>query len=101
MTQGENSCTSPVWLPDGKAIAFLSSRGKVQIDEDDKEEESRAQVFLMFFDGGEAWQLTEHKGNIQSFRISPDGRMMLWWSMRNFRCLISGLLILLEIRARD
>ena len=78
MTQGENSCTSPVWLPDGKAIAFLSSRGKVQIDEDDKEEESRAQVFLMFFDGGEAWQLTEHKGNIQSFRISPDGKKMAY-----------------------
>jgi dipeptidyl aminopeptidase/acylaminoacyl peptidase len=73
MTRGEESCTSPAWFPCSKAIAFLSSRGKALIDEDDEEKESRTQVFAMPIDGGEAWQLFEHKENVQSFRISPDG----------------------------
>ena len=74
MTHGENSCTSPAWFPDGKTIAFLSSRGKVRIEEEDEEKESRTQIFLIYIDGGEAWQFAEHKENIQSFRISPDGK---------------------------
>jgi dipeptidyl aminopeptidase/acylaminoacyl peptidase len=73
MTRGEDSCTLPAWFPSGKTIAFLSPRGKVRIDEDD-EEESRTQIFVMPIDGGEAWQLTEHEENIQSFHISPDGK---------------------------
>jgi len=74
MTQGEESCTSPAWFPCGKAIAFLSSRGQVRVEEkDDAKKETRTQIFLMYVDGGEAWQLTGHKENIQSFRISPDG----------------------------
>jgi dipeptidyl aminopeptidase/acylaminoacyl peptidase len=74
MTRGEESCTSPAWFPFSKSIAFLSSRGKAQIEEDDEEKESRTQIFVMSIDGGEAWQLFEHKENIQSFRISPDGK---------------------------
>jgi len=74
LTRGEESCTSPAWFPDGKTIAFLSSRGKVRIEKEDSGKESRAQIFLMYIDGGEAWQLTEQKENIQSFRISPDGK---------------------------
>lgn len=75
MTQGEESCTSPAWFPDGKAIAFLSSRGKVRArGEEDGDSESKTQVFMMYTDGGEAWQLTEHKENVQSYRVSPDGK---------------------------
>lgn len=74
MTRGENSCTSPAWFPCGKAVAFLSSRGKVRASDKDAGEESSSQVFMIPIDGGEAWQLTEHKENIQSFRISPDGK---------------------------
>jgi dipeptidyl aminopeptidase/acylaminoacyl peptidase len=78
MTRGENNCTSPDWFPDGKTIAFLSTRGKVRIEEEDEEKESRSQIFVMRIDGGEAWQLTEHKENIQSFRISPDGKKIAY-----------------------
>jgi len=78
MSQGEKSCTSPAWFPDGKTIAFLSSRGKVRIEEEDKEKELRSQIFVMHIDGGEAWQLTEHKENIQSFRISPDEKKIAY-----------------------
>jgi dipeptidyl aminopeptidase/acylaminoacyl peptidase len=78
MTRGEDSCTSPAWFPNGKTIVFLSSRGKVRIDEEDEEKESGSQIFLMYIDGGEAWQLTEHKENIQSFRISPDGEKIAY-----------------------
>jgi Tol biopolymer transport system component len=51
MTQGENNCTSPSWFPDGKTFAFLSSRGKVRIEEEDEEKESRSQIFVMHIDG--------------------------------------------------
>ncbi|UCE41322.1 MAG: S9 family peptidase [Candidatus Aminicenantes bacterium] len=73
MTRGKDNCTSPAWFPSGKAIAFLSSRGKVRAGDKDGEESS-SQIFVLPIDGGEAWQLTEHKENIQSFRISPDGK---------------------------
>ncbi len=79
MTYGEESCTSPAWFPCGKAVAFLSSRGQVRIEEkEDAKKETRTQIFLMYVDGGEAWQLTEHKENIQSFRISPDGKKIAY-----------------------
>jgi dipeptidyl aminopeptidase/acylaminoacyl peptidase len=73
MTQGEQNCTSPAWFPCSRTIAFLSSRGKVSAG-DKGGEESSSQIFVLPIDGGEAWQLTEHKENIQSFRISPDGK---------------------------
>lgn len=75
MTQGETSCTSPKWLPGGDKIAFLSTRGKTPAGgEDGSSEGGKTQVFFMYVDGGEAWQVTEHKEGVQSFEISPDGK---------------------------
>jgi dipeptidyl aminopeptidase/acylaminoacyl peptidase len=75
MTQGEASCTSPRWLPGGDMIAFLSSRGKAPSGvEGGSSRGPTSQVFFMYADGGEAWQVTEHKEGIRSFEISPDGK---------------------------
>jgi dipeptidyl aminopeptidase/acylaminoacyl peptidase len=73
MTQGDASCTSPRWLPGGDKIAFLSSRGKTPSGEGEGSSQgSKPQVFFMYADGGEAWQVTEHKEGVRSFEVSPD-----------------------------
>lgn len=83
MTRGSSSCTSPSWLPDGKKIAFLTSRGKPKKPSgqaDSSERGPRNQVYFMHVDGGEAWQVTEHKEGIRSFEMSQDGKRILFTS---------------------
>lgn len=77
MTHGTNSCSSFSFFPDGGKIAFLSSSRKAS----DKGEKSKTQIFFMYLDGGGAWQVTEHKESIISFRISPDGATILFTSL--------------------
>jgi Tol biopolymer transport system component len=67
-TRGDNSCTSPEWTPDGKKIAFLT----------DREKAGERQVWMMYADGGEAWAVTSQKGGVSGFRISPDGKSLLF-----------------------
>lgn len=74
MTRGDQSCTSPSWFPDGKKIAFFSSRGKSQ----NSDNNSKRQIFFMYVDGGEAWQVTKHQESIRSYQISPDGQKILF-----------------------
>ena len=66
-TQGDQNDASPRWSPDGRTIAFLSTR---------KEGDS-AQVYVISADGGEARRLTDLKGDISSLKWSPDGRTLL------------------------
>ncbi|MFL6215402.1 MAG: S9 family peptidase [Blastocatellia bacterium] len=62
-TYSLDSESSPRWSPDGKYLAFTSSRpGKAK----------GAQVWLLDRSGGEAFQLTELKGRLQGFEWSPD-----------------------------
>jgi len=56
------SSSNPKWSPDGKWIAFLSKRGE------------KTQIHAIRFEGGEAFQLTNTKNNIQGLEWSPDGR---------------------------
>ena len=66
ITSSESSESTPRWSPDGKYLAFTSSRpGKV----------SGNQVWLLPRSGGEALQLTDleaRKGRISSYEWSPD-----------------------------
>ncbi|MCU0634425.1 MAG: hypothetical protein MUE41_06095, partial [Gemmatimonadaceae bacterium] len=54
--------TSPRWSPDGRMIAFLSTRS------------GAPNVYLMAPDGGEPVQLTDVKSGVSDYAWSPDGR---------------------------
>jgi dipeptidyl aminopeptidase/acylaminoacyl peptidase len=69
-TTSEKSDSHPRWSPDGKTLAFLSSRGE------------KTQVYLIPSDGGEAQPLTECKTGVRSFEWSPDGKHIAFLTTR-------------------
>jgi dipeptidyl aminopeptidase/acylaminoacyl peptidase len=67
ITWSQDSEGSPRWSPDGKYLAFTSSRpGKTKGN----------QVWLLDRRGGEAMQLTELKGRLQGYEWSPDSKRL-------------------------
>lgn len=67
ITFSQDSEAAPRWSPDGKYLAFTSSRlGKAK----------GSQVWLMDRSGGEAYQLTETKGRLLSYEWSPDSKRL-------------------------
>jgi dipeptidyl aminopeptidase/acylaminoacyl peptidase len=67
MTAGEEGESSPRWSPDGKYLSFTSSR---------KGAAKGSQVWLLDRAGGEAVQLTDVKGRLQSYEWSPDSKRL-------------------------
>jgi dipeptidyl aminopeptidase/acylaminoacyl peptidase len=63
LTSGARKDASPRWSPDGRSIAFVSTR----------ESETIAQVFVIPVDGGEARKLTDLKASAGELAWSPDG----------------------------
>ena len=59
--------SNPRWSPDGKYLAFLSSR----------ESKKGSQVWLLDRRGGEARKLTDVKGDLSDFYWSPDAKSMV------------------------
>jgi dipeptidyl aminopeptidase/acylaminoacyl peptidase len=68
LTHGSNTGGAPRWFPSGDRFAFTRSV------------EDKTQVFAMYTDGGEAWQMTEHEEGVQTYAISPDGTKILFTS---------------------
>jgi Tol biopolymer transport system component len=60
--------SSPVWSPDGKTLAFLSSRS------------GDSQVYLLSMDGGEAHALTKLSTGADIVKWSPDGKTIAFTS---------------------
>ncbi|MGB2670437.1 MAG: S9 family peptidase, partial [Candidatus Acidiferrum sp.] len=60
--------SSPVWSPDGKTIAFLSSRS------------GDSQVYLLSMDGGEAQQFTHLSTGADVVKWSTDGKTIAFTS---------------------
>lgn len=63
-TYGDKSCSNPRWSPDGRWIAFTSSRS------------GKENIWLIRADGGEAQQLTDVKSGVGSYRWSPDSKLI-------------------------
>src|SRR5436190_3947738 len=67
ITSSTESESSPRFSPDGRYLSFSSSRpGKAK----------GSQVWLLDRSGGEAFQLTEVKGRLQSYEWSPDSKRL-------------------------
>jgi dipeptidyl aminopeptidase/acylaminoacyl peptidase len=67
VTSSQDSESSPRWSPDGKYLAFTSSRpGPARGN----------QVWLLDRKGGEAMQLTDVKGRLQGYEWSPDAKRL-------------------------
>ncbi len=64
LTRGEKSCTSPSFSPDGQYVYFKSSRA------------GEGNLWRIAVRGGEAEQLTDWKGKIGSYEVSPDGKLV-------------------------
>jgi dipeptidyl aminopeptidase/acylaminoacyl peptidase len=67
MTTGDEGESAPRWSPDGKYLSFTSSR---------KGAAKGNQVWLLDRSGGEAFQLTDVKGRLQSYEWAPDSKRL-------------------------
>ena len=68
LTTSKDSENTPRWSPDGRYLAFLSSR-------DDDNDVS--QVWLLPRAGGEAEKVTDFKGGVEDLDWSPDGKRLV------------------------
>src|SRR5713226_6232220 len=91
-TTSPQSSNSPRWSPDGKWLAFLSSRPGESIAGTPTTgamttspttgagaagEQPRSQVYLLSMNGGEARRITNLKNGVSVFRWSPDGTRLV------------------------
>jgi len=91
-TTSPQSSNSPRWSPDGKWLAFLSSRPGESISGTAATgattisptigagaagEQPRSQVYLLSMNGGEARRITNLKNGVNVFRWSPDGTRLV------------------------
>lgn len=68
-TRGEKNVSNFAWSPDGKVLAFTMDAGE--------EKDAKPQVWFMYANGGEPWQVTKHKAGVRTFQFSPDGKTLL------------------------
>jgi dipeptidyl aminopeptidase/acylaminoacyl peptidase len=68
---------SPAFSPDGRFVAFLSTRDAAAAKDADATD-SVAQVWVIPVDGGEASKLTDHKGNIRAFEWTKDNASIVF-----------------------
>jgi dipeptidyl aminopeptidase/acylaminoacyl peptidase len=66
LTMEKASANSPRWSPDGKTLAFLSTR-----------DGNTAQIWLLPLNGGEATVLTSLEGGVSNIEWSPDSTRLL------------------------
>ena len=62
LTRGEKSATSPSFSPDGLYVYFASARS------------GKRNVYRIAIAGGEAEKITDFKGDIGLYQLSPDGK---------------------------
>jgi dipeptidyl aminopeptidase/acylaminoacyl peptidase len=65
LTTTDDNESRPKWSPDGRYLAFLSSRCNSN---------DIVQLWLLAREGGEAIRVTEVKGSVEDYAFSPDGK---------------------------
>jgi dipeptidyl aminopeptidase/acylaminoacyl peptidase len=65
---GSDKDRSPAWSPDGRYVAFLSTRDQAENARDG----AGAQIWLLRMNGGEATKLTDQKTAVRSIKWSDD-----------------------------
>jgi len=70
LTRGDRSATSPAFSPDSRFVYFHSARS------------GQPNLWRIGVDGGEAEKLTDWKGELDSFLISPDGQRIAFTGAR-------------------
>jgi dipeptidyl aminopeptidase/acylaminoacyl peptidase len=70
----EKNEASPSWLRDNRAFLFLSNRDAPS------NASSQNQLYLMRTDGGEARRITDAKEGVGDYRLSPDGKWIVYRS---------------------
>jgi dipeptidyl aminopeptidase/acylaminoacyl peptidase len=66
LTRGDKSAGSPAWSPDGRYVFFTSARS------------GKNNVYRIRIAGGEAQMLTDVKGAVGQFEVSPDGKWLAY-----------------------
>ncbi|MDE3138193.1 MAG: PD40 domain-containing protein, partial [Acidobacteriota bacterium] len=74
-TRGDKSVGNVAWSPDGKIIAFTMESAK---------KEEGEQVWFMYADGGEPWQVTHHESGVRGFAFAPGGKSLLLVAAKPF-----------------
>ena len=69
LTRGEKSATAPEFSPDSRYVYFSSERS------------GKPNLWRIPVDGGEAEMLTDWKGEIGAFHVSPDGKWVAFAGM--------------------
>ena len=69
LTRGEKSATAPEFSPDGRYVYFSSERS------------GKPNLWRIPVDGGEAEMLTDWKGEIGAFHVSPDDKWIAFAGM--------------------
>jgi dipeptidyl aminopeptidase/acylaminoacyl peptidase len=64
LTRGEKSATSPFFSPDGSYVYFTSDRS------------GKRNVYRILIAGGEAEMVTDFKGSLGDYQVSPDGKQI-------------------------
>jgi dipeptidyl aminopeptidase/acylaminoacyl peptidase len=71
LTRGAESCTSPRWSPDGKLVAFLTSRRDPRAKSSSGK--AKQQIWLINPFGGEPWALTDGGRSVAAYEwAGPD-----------------------------
>lgn len=66
LTKSDKNSSNPQWSPDGKLIAFTSSR------------EGKTNLYILPVAGGEAEKVTDVKSSVGNFEWSHDGKMIAY-----------------------
>ncbi len=75
-TAGRRKDKNPIWNPDSRYIAFIST----PVTKED-EEKKKPQLYVMYTGGGEPKKLTDVKDGVENLKWSPDGENLLFLSM--------------------